>query len=77
MTRNDNPLYRLLTYELIPHQVEGQLTVVFRLGESDQYGIGTNPSQGVSEVHFLLDRTELARLHSELELALSGFGDSF
>ena len=72
-----DPLYRLLSYELFPHQLEGQLMVVFRLGVSDPYGIGTSPSQGVSEVHFLLDRTELDRLHSELGLTLLDFEDSF
>lgn len=72
---NSKPLYRLLTYELAPHRIEGQLTVILRLGESDRYGIGTNLSQGVEEVHFLLDRDELDRFHRELELTLLGFGD--
>ena len=72
-----NVLYRLISHELFPHQIEGQITVCLRLCESDGTGIGTNPSQGVSEVHFLLDRTELDRFHRDLELALSGFEDSF
>ena len=48
---------------------------VLRLGVSDRYGIGTIRARGVSEVRFLLDRTELARLHSELGLALSDSED--
>lgn len=54
-------LYKLISYELFPNHLGDQLLVVFRLGVSDPYGIGTNPSQGVSEVRFLLDRTELGR----------------
>ena len=68
-------LYRLISYDLFSHQIEGQLMVHLRLGESDSYGIGTNPSRGVSEVRFLLDRDELARLLSDLESSRLDFGD--
>ena len=70
-------LYRLISYELFPHQIEGQLGVLLRLGESDEYGIGTIPSREVSEVRFLLDRTEWVRLLSDLESTQPDFGDSF
>ena len=77
MAVSGDVLYRLISYELFPHQIEGQLTVPLRLCESDGTGVGTNPSRGVSEVHFLLDHTELDRFHRDLELVLSGFEDSF
>ena len=45
-------------------RIAPQLMVLLRLCESDRYGIGTIPSGEVAEVRFLLDRAELALLHS-------------